>query len=243
LELGLQRDTSSGETYGQEFRRGLLSVAPFCIGIVPFSIAFAMAARSAGFTPLEIQALSMFVFAGAAQLAAVSMYAAGAGIAAIVLTTLIINLRHIIYGLSLNHELPERTRPPRPVLAFLMVDETYGLAMSERLAGRGGVAFFFGAGLGFYVVFALSTFVGIVLGELVPDVDRLGLLFIFPLVFVALLLPLIANWRHLTVAIFSAGIALVMTQFGVSGLTILVATIGGATLGTMLEAKTCSPSR
>jgi 4-azaleucine resistance transporter AzlC len=237
LAFSLSKTTQETSTYGTEFRRGLVSVAPFCLGIAPFAIAFAIAARSAGFTPIEIQALSMLVFAGAAQVAAVSMFASGAGVIAIVLTTLVINLRHVIYGLSLNRELPERTRPSRPVLAFLLVDETYGLTMAERLAGRGGDAYFFGLSIGFYAVFSLTTAIGITLGGLVPDIDRFGLLFVFPLVFVALLLPLLVGKRQVAVALFSAALALIFSQFGVPGLTVLAATIGGATLGMILETR------
>lgn len=216
-------------------KRGALAVVPFSFGVLPFAVAFAVAARSAGFSPLEIQALSMLVFAGAAQMAAVSMFATGAGAIAIVLTTFVINLRHVVYGLSLDRELPRRTRPPRPVLAFLLIDESYGLTMAERMNGRGGDAYYVGASLCFYVLFVSSTAIGIVLGSVIPDLERLGLDFIFPLVFVSLLAPLVTGARHLAVAVASAGIASASILLGFGGPAVLVATVGGAALGTLLE--------
>ena len=183
--------TDPAASYAAEFWRGYRAMAPLWAGIGPFAIAFALAARAAGFSLAETQALSMVVFAGSAQFATVTLFAAGAGAAPIVLTALLLNLRHVLYGLSLAPYLGPRTRPPRPLLAFFVTDESYGLAIKECLAGRGGDAYLFGASLSLYGVFAASTLAGALLGTRLPDLTRLGLDFVFPLPFLALLLPLL----------------------------------------------------
>src|SRR5688572_33293507 len=91
-----------------EMRRGFLAVAPLWPGDIAFGLAFALIARTSGFSGIETQALSMLVFAGSAQLAAVTLFADGAGVAAILLTVLVLNLRHVLYALSLDRLL---TRP------------------------------------------------------------------------------------------------------------------------------------
>ncbi|MEZ4571382.1 MAG: AzlC family ABC transporter permease [Thermomicrobiales bacterium] len=108
----------------EDFRRGFIQMIPLWPGVVAFSIAYAIAARTAGFGPFEIVAMSALIFAGSAQVAAVALYASGAGFIPIVLTGLLLNVRHIFYGLSINRWLPERTTPPKPVLAFFLTDES-----------------------------------------------------------------------------------------------------------------------
>ncbi|HEV2235668.1 MAG TPA: AzlC family ABC transporter permease, partial [Ktedonobacterales bacterium] len=72
--------------YWREMRRGFVALIPLWPGAIPFGLAFAILARTAGFSALATQALSLFIFAGAAQVATVTLYAGGAGAVAIVLT-------------------------------------------------------------------------------------------------------------------------------------------------------------
>ena len=107
-----------------EIRRGFLAMVPLWAGVAPFAMTFGILARTAGFTALETQALSMLVFAGSAQIAIVTLFAGGAGAGAIVATALVLNLRHILYDLSLSWGWGRPTRPPLPFLAFLLTDES-----------------------------------------------------------------------------------------------------------------------
>lgn len=101
------------------FARGFWILAPLWLGVVPFGLAFAVTARSFGLSLLEAQALSSLVFAGSAQLSAVGLLAAGAAGLEIVLTTFLLNVRHVLYGLSLGREL-RLTPRERPVAAFFL---------------------------------------------------------------------------------------------------------------------------
>jgi 4-azaleucine resistance transporter AzlC len=210
-------------------------MAPLWPGIVPFAIAFALAARAAGFSLAETQALSMVVFAGSAQFATVTLVAGGAGAVSIVLTALLLNLRHVLYGLSLARHLGPRTRPPCPLLAFFVTDESYGVAIREYLAGRGGDAYLFGASLSLYGVFAAATLAGALLGARLPDLTGLGLDFVFPLTFLALLLPLLRSRTHWLVAALSALFALALGRVAGGGVAILCSTLAAAGLGAALD--------
>jgi 4-azaleucine resistance transporter AzlC len=219
----------------------LLATAPLWPGVVPFGIAFAILARASGFSGVETQAMSMLVFAGSAQLALVTLYASGAGLLAIVLTTLVLNLRHVLYGLSVNRLLRDDPAPAggrrRSALAFLLTDEAYGVALRARLAGRGGASFLLGAGLGLYLVWSLATLAGLLFGTFLPDAKTTGIAFIFPLSFVALLLPLVRTRLQLLVALIAAGTALAAVQLLGSGLAILLAAVTAAASGALLERR------
>jgi 4-azaleucine resistance transporter AzlC len=221
--------------YWRDVRRGFVAMIPLWAGVVPFGLAFAILARTAGFTALATQALSVFIFAGAAQVATVTLYASGAGAVAIILTALLLNLRHLLYGLSLRQWIGARTRPPWPVLAFLLTDEAYGVTIRTYLDGRGSVPFFLGCGLSLFTVWQLATAVGALLGTLLPNPKGIGLDFIFPLTFLALLLPLVRTWRHVVVVAVAEGVALALSRYVPGGVTVLLTVLIAATLGAALE--------
>jgi 4-azaleucine resistance transporter AzlC len=210
---------------------------PLWPGAFPFGVAFAVLARTSGFSALETQLLSLLVFSGAGQLAVVTLYSAGAGIASIVLTALILGLRHILYGLSLIPRLRVRERPSKPLLAFFITDENYGLAMREYLAGRGSAAFLFGGGFSLYVAFASATLTGVLFGSLLPDPQGIGLDFIFPLTFLALLLPLMRGRRMVAVATISGVLVLIAAPYTSGGVTFLIATVTAAAAGALLDRR------
>lgn len=227
--LGTRSDTSS---YTQDFRAGVAAIVPFLFAVGPFALAMAVAAHGAGLTALEIVAMSAIVFAGAAQMAAISLLASGAGLFAIVLTTLLINLRHIVYGLSLDRRLPLNTRPARPLLAFVLIDESYGLAMTQGRSHSRPDAFYLGASLGIYVPFVLCTALGALAASRIPEVERFGLEFIFPLAFVGILMPLLKGHAQIATALVSGTGTLALTQVLDTGLAILLAIMLGAAAGT-----------
>lgn len=220
---------------GGELRRGFLAMVPLWLGVMPFALASAILARTVGFSAIETQALSLLVFAGSAQVAIVTLYLGGSGALAIVATVLVLNLRHILYGLSLSGRWPARRKPPQPVLAALLTDEAYGMTIRDGLDGGGGPGFFCGASLSLYCAFNVATFVGVLLGRLLPDPQRLGLDFIFPLTFLALLLPLLRNWRQIVVAGVAVAAALLLKRVVPGGVTILLAALVAAGVGVALE--------
>lgn len=219
--------------YGEGLRAGLITVIPLTFAVGPFAMAMAVAAHAAGFNPVETVLMSGIVFAGAAQMAAISLIASGAGLLTIVLTTLLINLRHIVYGLSLDRHLPERPTPPLPILAFLLIDEAYGLTMAREKSGTRTDAFYVGVALGMYLTFVVFTGIGAVAASQIPEIDRLGLDFIFPLAFVGMLMPLLKSSTQVLAAIVSGLTTMVLIQFLDSGVAILIAIVAGAAVGSL----------
>lgn len=220
-----------------EMRRGAIAMMPLWAGVMPFALAFALLARTAGFSPLETVALSLTVFAGAAQVAIVTLTVAGSSGVAIVLTVLALNLRHLLYGLSLSKEFGPTPSRERVLLAFFLTDEAYGVTIRDRLDGGGGPSFYLGASLSLYGVFNLTTLAGALLGQLLPDPTRLGLGFIFPLTFLALLLPLLRGRRQVLVAGVSAIAVLLIQHVVAGGVAVLLAALIAASIGVALEAR------
>jgi 4-azaleucine resistance transporter AzlC len=220
-----------------EFRRDFVAIMPLWLGSIPFAIAYAVLAQESGLTGYETISLSLFVMAGAAQLAFIDLAADNAAWIAILATVLLLNLRHVLYGLSLNEVLPARTRPPRPILAHFLTDENYGLTIKDYLDGRGSPGFMFGSGVSLLGCFVAATVVGVALGNYIPESEQLGLDFVFPLTFLALLLPLIRLRRDLLVAAIAGAAAIVLSRITNGGVTILIATVVAAGAGALFPAR------
>ena len=156
-----------------------------------------------GLSLVETQALSALVFAGSAQFTAVGLFAAGSAGASIVLTTLLLNIRHLLYGVSVGRQF-DLSRRQRPVAAFFLTDEAFGVASGT---GERAFPFLLGVELSLFVTWNLATFGGFLLGSAIPDPTELGVDLIFPLAFLALLVPMLRTRIELGVAVFSGLLA------------------------------------
>jgi 4-azaleucine resistance transporter AzlC len=205
-------------------------MAPLLLGVVPFGIAYAVFARDAGLSLLETQSLSVLVFAGSAQFSAVGLFATGAAAAEIVLTTFLLNVRHVLYGLALGRRTPLRGWR-RPAAAYLLTDEAFGVVAARE---DRSFAFLFGAELILFTAWNLSTLAGALVGGAIPDPEELGIDLIFPLAFLALLVPLVRTRVELVVALVSGVLAFVLSESLPGGLPILVTGVLGCFLGASL---------
>jgi len=205
-------------------------MAPLWLGVVPFALVYAVLARDAGLSLFETQALSVLVFAGSAQVSAVGLFGAGAAALEIVSTTFLLNVRHVLYGLSLGRRIPLSGRQ-RPVAAYFLTDEAFGVVVAS---GERTFAFLLGAELSLFAVWNLATFGGAVAGSAIADPARLGIDLVFPLAFLALLVPLVRTRVELLVAVVAGALAFGLARTLPGGLPILVTGVAGSLLGAIL---------
>ena len=214
-----------------------MAVLPLLIGVAPFGLIYGVIARGATIPALAAQAMSLIVFAGSAQFIAVGLIGSGAPWGILLLTTGIINLRHLLYSASLAPHL----RPLRPlwkwVLAFLMVDEVYALSISryQRSASRGDTEahwYYFGAGMTLWATWQTSTAVGIYLGAQVPA--SWGLDFTLALTFIGLLVPALTD-RASRAAALTAGVVAVLAWSLPLKLGLILAALTGVLAGVLVE--------
>jgi 4-azaleucine resistance transporter AzlC len=218
-------------TTPRSFPAGFRAMLPLWVGVIPFGMAYAVSARSAGLGLADTQLMSLVVFAGSAQFTAAGMFAVGASPLALILTTFVINVRHLLYSLTLGQR-TSLSWPQRIVGAHLLTDEAFGVAVA---AGSTSAAFLFGAELSLYLVWNAATLAGSLLGGLVPDPEALGIDIVFPLAFLALLVPLVRRPVDLGVAAFSGLAGLLAAQVMPTGLAILLVGVAGALLGAWLS--------
>jgi 4-azaleucine resistance transporter AzlC len=215
-------------------RRGFLAALPLTPGVVAFGLLYGMMARQVGLNPWEAWAMSLIVHAGSAQFAALGMWEAGSA-APIILTTLVINLRHLLMGASVAPYLRGLSPLWKALLALWMSDESYALTIAEYERGQGSHWYFLGANLGIYLAWPLSGFLGALLGAAIPDPARYGLNLVFPLAFLGLLTAFLEDQIGVIVALASAGLALLGAFLLPGNWHVVVAGLLGSGLGLLLE--------
>jgi len=182
--------------------------------------------------------MSALVFAGSAQFIAIGLIAQGASPLVILMTTLIVNLRHVLYSSSVAPYLAQVAPRIRILVAFLLTDEAYAIGMARYRDDPPGSTFFhwytIGAGVGIYITWAGATLVGVMAGRLVPDLLSWGLDFALPATFIALLIPLMRT-RSDGVAALTAGLGSLVGLGLPHRLGIVVAVVVGVTAGIIAD--------
>jgi 4-azaleucine resistance transporter AzlC len=220
----------------REFKRGMLAVLPLAPGVVAFGLLYGVMAGQVGFSPLQAWAMSAIVHAGSAQFAVLGMWHAS-GAVPIVLTTLVINARHLLMGASVAPHLRHLSPRWRGVLALWLSDESYALAMAAYERGDGGHWYFLGANVGVYLLWPTSGLLGAILGAAIPDPGHYGLDLVFPLGFLGLLTAFVRDRVSVAVALAAGGLAVLGTCLLPGSWTVLLAGVLGSGLGLLLEQK------
>lgn len=194
-------------------RQLVLDAAGIAAGATGFGFVYGLAAREAGLSVLEAQAMSVFAFAGAAQFAAVGYISAGVPWAAIAVLTFFLNARHLLYSAALAPMLRHRPLPERAVAAHLLTDEAFALAATHfRRVGRTDMwGYWLGAIGATLIPWNLATFAGATIGGSIPDPTAFGLDIVFPAAMLGLSVGLITGRRELVAAGAGGGLGLVLS--------------------------------
>lgn len=221
------------------FLQGIRDSIPMVVGILPFGLIYGALASLAGLGLWQALGMSLLVYAGSAQFIAISLLTAGSGAAVILLTTLIVNLRHVLYSAALQPyvgPLPQRWRLP---LAFGLTDETFAVVQRRYLArGMSGHGQWYHAGvaLTLYLSWVGSSLIGVVFGRGVPDLAGWGLDFAMLATFIGIVVPALRNRPQIAAALVAAGVAL-LTQAWPYKLGLLAAALAGIGAGVVLERR------
>jgi 4-azaleucine resistance transporter AzlC len=187
-------------------RRVVMDTAGIAVSAGGFGFVYGLAARSAGFSPLEAGAMSLLVFAGASQFAAVGYVLGGFSWLGVVLLTAFLNARHFLYAASLAPYLTAKPRSLKAAMAHLLTDEAFAISIAHfRRIGRADVpGYWIGAVGSTFIPWNVATLLGVTVGGSIPDPSRFGLDVIFPAAMGGLAVGLITGRRELVAAITAA---------------------------------------
>ncbi|MGI8515610.1 MAG: AzlC family ABC transporter permease [Acidimicrobiia bacterium] len=190
---------------GFSFRRGLRDTLPLVPPLVVFGFVYGALAVQVGFSPWLTVLSSLLIVSGSGQLAMVGLLPFGVG--PVLAATTGLALRHLPMSMNLAGLIGFQPWWRRVQLAWVLVDESYGLTVAAAERGLPDLAAYKSASdLTLYSNWLVSTSIGAWLGTSL-DPERFGLDVVIPLVFAGLAAALIKGWRRWS----AAGLALLMT--------------------------------
>lgn len=216
---------------------GFKAMSPILVGMMPFGLVAGIAAVEAGLPSWGATVFSTFVFAGAAQIAALDLLGRGVAAPIVIGTVLVINARFLMYSASLATAMAEETLPRRGVVAYLLTDQAYAVTMVKLTTEptfRNRFSFYVGGAIPLWISWQAYNVVGSLAGAAIPDGVPID--FAIPLVFAALLVPAVTDRPTLAAAVVSAVVATAAAGLP-ANLGLLVAAISGIAVGTMVSRR------
>ena len=207
---------------------------PICVGYFPIGLAFGVLAQKAGLNLLEIGLMSTLVFAGSSQFIAVSMLSSGAAALSIVLTTFMVNLRHLLMSSSLAVYLPQSSRRFLSLFGYGVTDESFAVNLTRF---RNGDWHRHQALIVNHVANAAwiaSTIIGGYSGAFIPA-GSFGVDYALSAMFLCLLVFQLRGRVYLITAILAGALAVAFSLLLPGNLYVIVASLLAATLGFCLQ--------
>lgn len=191
---------------------GFAEALPLAIAIGAYGLSYGVLAKQANLNWVSTVAMSLLVFSGSVQLVTVAMLAKGVTLTSILCTSILLNLRNLLYGAALAESLAPAKKKWRWLLSFGVSDESFVLG-SARFEKHGPEPLYFGTVIAtFYFAWAISSYIGAFIGDQI-DPLKWGLDLAFPVTFVALLLPSLKGKSIIVTALTAAIIASVLEYF------------------------------
>lgn len=202
----------------------LRAIALVCLADAVVGVSFGAIAVSGGLSLWVPIAMSLLVFAGGAQFAAVSVVLSGGSPVAAVVAGLVLNTRLLPFGFAVADLLGAHWLV-RLLGAHLTTDETLAFALRQR-EPRSRRAAFWICGVALFASWNVAVLIGSLAGQLVADTDTFGLDAAFPTVLLALVLPSLHDRITRNAALAGAVVAVATTPFLPAGLPVLLALSG-----------------
>ena len=211
---------------------GLKAVAPLMPGAAAFGLAFGALVPTSGINPWTGIFASVSVVAGASQISVIESVKVDAPAFIAVLTALIINARFALYSAALGPMFSAFPRRWKLGLAHLMTDQSAVVALQHAHRYPDPARrrwFILGGALPFALVWLVGTVVGVLAGPIIPAAWNIG--FIVPLMFIAVMVPVITKPEELVGLGVTAAVVLLAKGLPF-GLNVLTGIIAGLIAGT-----------
>ena len=226
-------------TKNSAFHEGVIAGLPFTVFAIPFATLFGVVATEAGLDLAQTMGFSLLVIAGASQFTAVQLMTENAPVWITIAAALAVNLRMAMYSASLQPHLGTLPFGKRAVIAYCNIDQSFAVGMAKYEANPDMTvaqkfAFFMGAITPVMPLWVLFTWIGAVAGTAIPEAWALD--FAMPILFLALVGPMLRTLAHVAAAGASVVVALLCAGLP-SGVGVLVAGLVAMAVGAEVERR------
>ncbi|WAH37796.1 AzlC family ABC transporter permease [Alicyclobacillus dauci] len=221
--------------YRSEPLRGLRDSLPIMLAYFPIAITFGVLATSSGIPWLTTCLISVCVYAGSAQFMMASLALTGISTISMVITILLVNLRHFLYGTTLGPTFMSWAEGKKWIAAFGLTDEVFAVTSGRSVGETPSPRYQYTFSFACYFSWVAGTVVGASIGGIVPSAVSQVLSFALPSLFLALLLLGRRTLPYLISAICGGAIASLASLMKLGSVGIIAGAIVGATLGMAVQ--------
>ena len=215
--------------------QGMVQALPIVLGYIPVGFAYGVLAQKAGLSAFNTLLMSIIVYAGSAQLISVGLIASGLSPLSVIITTFIVNLRHMLMSAALSPHLQNWRKRELSAFAYEITDESFALHAARMEEGERPKSETFAINLTAQLSWVLGTALGIFGGSMIAEIEPFALDYALPAMFIALLVMQIKNKVQVVVAVLAGAFSLGLYLWGLQQWYVIVATVLAATLGVVFE--------
>jgi len=211
-----------------DFFRGAKANIPIAASVAAYGSVLGVLAAQKGLSWLDMMYMNAAVFAGSAQFVMVDMWGGRLPIAEMALAVLVINLRYLLIGASLESLFAGRSLLCKVFLMHLVADENWAVTMAEARRGKASIWFLFGGGVTVFLSWSSGTLAGLLGGGFIAHPEDYALDFAFTAVFTALAVGLWRGKQDVLPWLVAGGLALLTHHFLPGKWYIVAGGVGGA---------------
>ncbi|MEK4484850.1 AzlC family ABC transporter permease [Psychrobacillus sp. FSL H8-0484] len=221
------------------FGQGLKAGVSIAIGYFPVALTFGLLAKTSGLSILEATAMSIFVYAGAAQYMSLTLISKGVDPILIVLNTFVVNIRHFLMTAALNEKMQSEKKWIKGIYAFGITDESFSVLATQK-EEKIATSFAFGVALIAYSSWVIFTAIGHVIGANLPAFLQAAMSIALYAMFVGLLVPSMrGNRKVVMLALIAATVNgfFYWSHLLSTGWSILIATLASSIFVEIIYAR------
>ena len=224
-------EQGKSNTKYKDFLDGIRLFLPIGAGYLPLGFACGIVCAEAGMSVIQIFIMSLLVYAGAGQYIAGGMIAAGATPLSIIITTFIVNSRHILYTSVLYPYISKWSFFKQSLFATQITDEVFAMHSSYMNKNSANTVTAFTVNIFSHSSWIISNTIGGISASLIPDSSKFGLDFTLYALFIALILPRLVNAAQGVALITGGIIATILALFDMVYIGIIAGAVAGAFAG------------
>lgn len=216
---------------------GFCQLTPIALFVAAFGAAFGLAATQLELSPATTLTMSIFMFTGAAQFAALDLWGAQLPLFTLLITVFAINARHLLMGATLYPWL--RDLPPRKRYAIMLVasDANWAMAMQAFNQKKPGLGILLGGGLVIWLFWVLGTWLGIYFGQTINNPKSFGLDMVMGCFLLAIVLDTKKNLSVLSIWAVAAFSSLLAYWYLPENSHVIVGALAGGCMGIFLTGE------
>lgn len=223
-------------TFPSPVRSGLAAAWPICLGFLPIGLSFGVLAQKAGLAPWQVALMSALVFAGGSQFVAVAMFSSGASAVAIIGTTFMVNLRHLLMSSALSVYLGDAPRRFLALFGYGVTDESFAVNVARFREGGWNRFSALTVNQITNAAWFISTVAGCHVGQFIPA-GALGIDFALTGMFICLIVFQLRGTVFVITGLLAAGLSLLCYLWMPGNGYVIIASCLAATLGFLIKRR------